>query len=137
VKETSADDLIAKLRAHIEKQGYDIVDGDPDDATRAKHSRIARLSVNGPIINAFRTPVDNPRAQAVVASLTRTFGMAPVQLRTLGGTVPIAPFIEKLGFPALIIPIVNFDNNQHEENENLRLGAFFDGIVTIAAVIRQ
>jgi acetylornithine deacetylase/succinyl-diaminopimelate desuccinylase-like protein len=137
VKETPADDLIAKLRAHIEKQGYHVVDGDPDDATRAKHSRIARLSVNGPIINAFRTPVDNPRAQAVVASLTRTFGMAPVQLRTLGGTVPIAPFIERLGFPALIIPIVNFDNNQHEENENLRLGALFDGIVTIAAVMRQ
>src|SRR4051794_23055269 len=137
VKETSADDLIAKLRAHIEKQGYHVIDSDPDDATRAKHSRIARLSVNGPIINAFRTPVDNPRAQAAVASLTRTFGMAPVQLRTLGGTVPIAPFIERLGFPALIVPIVNFDNNQHEENENLRLGAFFDGIVTIAAVIRQ
>src|SRR3954464_5090750 len=137
VKETSADDLIAKLRAHIEKQGYHVIDSDPDDATRAKHSRIARLSTNGPIINAFRTPVDNPRAQAVVASLTRTFGLPPVQLRTLGGTVPIAPFIERLGFPALIIPIVNFDNNQHEENENLRLGAFFDGIVTIAAVIRQ
>jgi acetylornithine deacetylase/succinyl-diaminopimelate desuccinylase-like protein len=137
VKETSADDLIAKLRAHIEKQGYHFVDGEPDDVTRAKHSRIARLSVNGPIINAFRTPVDNPRAQAVVASLTRTFGTPPVQLRTLGGTVPIAAFIEKLGFPALIVPTVNFDNNQHEENENLRLGALFDGIVTIAAVIRQ
>ena len=32
---------------------------------------------------------------------------------------------------------MNFDNNQHEENENLRLGALLDGIVTIAAVLRQ
>jgi acetylornithine deacetylase/succinyl-diaminopimelate desuccinylase-like protein len=60
-----------------------------------------------------------------------------VQLRTLGGTVPIAPFIDALGCPALLMPIVNFDNNQHEENENLRLASFFDGIVTIAAVLRQ
>ena len=65
------------------------------------------------------------------------FGQPPVQLRTLGGTVPIAPFIDALGFPAVVMPIVNFDNNQHEENENLRLGTFFDGIVTLAAVLRQ
>jgi acetylornithine deacetylase/succinyl-diaminopimelate desuccinylase-like protein len=81
--------------------------------------------------------VDDPRAGAVVASLTRTFGQPPVQLRTLGGSVPIAPFIEALGCPAILMPIVNFDNNQHEENENLRLGALFDGIVSIAAVLRQ
>ena len=51
-----------------------------------------------------------------------------MQLRTLGGTVPIAPFIEALGFPAVLVPTVNFDNNQHEENENLRLGALFQAI---------
>jgi len=73
----------------------------------------------------------------MVASLTRTFGQPPVQLRTLGGTVPIAPFIDTLGFPALLVPTVNFDNNQHEENENLRLGTFFDSIVTIAAMLRM
>lgn len=137
VKETDAADLIAKLRAHVERQGYHLVDSDPDAATRARHAKIARLSLNGPIINAFRTPVSDPRARAIVASLTRTFGEPPVQLRTLGGTVPIAPFIDALGFPAVIVPIVNFDNNQHEENENLRLGALLDGIVTLAAVLRS
>jgi len=136
VKETPAADLVAKLRAHVEKQGYHLVDGDPDDATRAAHGKLARLQVKGPTIGAFRTPTSDPRARAVVASLTRTFGQPPVQLRTLGGTVPIAPFIEALGFPAIVVPIVNFDNNQHEENENLRLGALFDGIITLAAVLR-
>jgi acetylornithine deacetylase/succinyl-diaminopimelate desuccinylase-like protein len=137
VKETSADDLIAKLRAHIERQGYRLVDSDPDDATRATYGKLARLAVDREQLKPFRTPVEDPRARAVVASLTRTFGQPPVQLRTLGGSVPIAPFIEALGFPAILMPIVNFDNNQHEENENLRLGTFFDGIVTIAAVLRQ
>jgi acetylornithine deacetylase/succinyl-diaminopimelate desuccinylase-like protein len=137
IKETPAADLIAKLRAHIEHQGYHLVDADPDDATRARYPRLARLTLKEEPTAAFRTSVDDPRAQAVAASLTRTFGAPPVQLRTLGGTVPIAPFIEALGFPAIVMPIVNFDNNQHEENENLRLTALFDGIVTIAAVLRQ
>ena len=53
----------------------------------------------------------------------------------MGGTVPISPFIEALGFPAVSVPIVNFDNNQHSPNENLRLGQLFDGIVTMAAVL--
>jgi acetylornithine deacetylase/succinyl-diaminopimelate desuccinylase-like protein len=137
VKETKADDLIAKLRTHVERQGYHLVDADPDDVARATHPKLARLRLNGPILSAFRTAVDEPRARAVVAALTQVFGQPPVQLRTLGGTVPIAPFIDALGCPALLMPIVNFDNNQHEENENLRLASFFDGIVTIAAVLRQ
>jgi acetylornithine deacetylase/succinyl-diaminopimelate desuccinylase-like protein len=36
--------------------------------------------------------------------------------------------------PALGIPTVNFDNNQHSPNENVRLGHFFDSIVTFAAI---
>ena len=137
VKETPAADLVARLRAHIEKQGFHLVDTDPDDATRAKYGKVARLTMNEPVMNAFRTPTADPQARALLAAMTRTFGQPPVQLRTLGGSVPIAPFIETLGFPALLVPIVNFDNNQHEENENLRVGAFLDGIVTIAAVLRM
>lgn len=40
-----------------------------------------------------------------------------------------------LKFPAISLPIVNFDNNQHGENENLRLGHLFTGIESIAAVL--
>ena len=83
---------------------------------------------------AFRTSPLDPQARALVAAIERTTGERPVQLRTLGGTVPIAPFIEALGFPAVIVPIVNFDNNQHEENENLRLGNLFSGIEILGAV---
>ena len=60
-----------------------------------------------------------------------------MRIRTSGGTVPIAPFIDALDFPAVSVPIVNFDNNQHGENENLRLGHFFRGITTMAAVLRM
>jgi len=137
VKETTPADLTAKLRAHVEKQGYRLVDSDPDDAARARYSKLARLAPVERPLSAFRTPVSDPQARALVASLTRTFGEPPVQLRTLGGTVPIAPFIEALGFPALVVPTVNFDNNQHEENENLRITTFLGSIPIMAAMLRM
>lgn len=134
VKETRADAMLAKLRRHIERQGYTLVDADPDDTTRAAHARLARIVVSEGT-NAFRTALTSPEAQRLTDALTRMFGAPPVRIRTLGGTVPIAPFIETLGFPAVVVPTVNFDNNQHEENENLRLGHFFQSIVTMAAIV--
>ncbi|MEO6212761.1 MAG: M20/M25/M40 family metallo-hydrolase [Vicinamibacterales bacterium] len=136
VKETPADAMIDKVRAHVRTRGYHIVDTVPDDATRAKHPRIARLVTFGDGTNAFRTAPSNPQVRALAAAIRQAIG-EPVHLRTLGGTVPISPFIEALGFPAVLVPIVNFDNNQHEENENLRLGNLFEGIVTIAAILRM
>lgn len=137
VKETRAEDLVAKLRAHVAARGYHLVDRDPDDAVRAAHPKIARLAIVDPQTNAFRTSPSDAQAHALVQAITKAFGEPPVQLRTIGGTVPIAPFIDALGFPAVLVPLVNFDNNQHEENENLRLGTFFDGIVTVAAALRM
>jgi acetylornithine deacetylase/succinyl-diaminopimelate desuccinylase-like protein len=136
VKETPADAMLAKLRAHVMKQGYHVVDDLPDDATRAAHAKIARLTSSGEGTNAFRTSPANPQARALALAI-KALGVEPVHLRTLGGTVPIAPFIQQLGFPAVLVPTVNFDNNQHEENENLRLGNLFEGILTVAAILKM
>jgi acetylornithine deacetylase/succinyl-diaminopimelate desuccinylase-like protein len=137
VKETPADAMIEKIRAHVRKQGYHIVDAAPDDATRAKYPRIARLATFGDGTNAFRTSPLNPQARALAAAIREASGAEPVHLRTLGGTVPISPFIEALGFPAVLVPTVNFDNNQHEENENLKLSNLWQGILTVAAVLKM
>jgi len=135
VKETRSADLIARIRAHIRAQGYELVDSDPDDEARQRHPRLARMQVSETPTEAFRTAPSDPQARLVAAALERAFGAPPVRLRTLGGTVPIAPFIAALGFPAVLVPTVNFDNNQHEENENLRLGHFFQAVEIVAAVI--
>jgi acetylornithine deacetylase/succinyl-diaminopimelate desuccinylase-like protein len=137
VKETRADDLIEKLRAHIRERGFHLLAGEPDDQARRSHAKLASLVVSETVTNAFRTSPVDPQARRVAIALERAFGAAPVQLRTLGGTVPIAPFIEALGFPAILVPVVNFDNNQHEENENLRLGHFFQAIEIVAAILRS
>jgi len=137
VKETLPADLVEKVRAHIRKQGYHLVEGEPTDTVRATHGKIAAIAVSETPTNAFRTSPLDPQARRIAAGITSAFGAPPVQLRTLGGTVPIAPFIDALGFPAVLVPTVNFDNNQHEENENLRLGHLFQAIEIIAAILRS
>lgn len=135
VKETAADKLRDLVVEHIRRQGWHVVTSDPDDAIRAQYPKIVRVVARGDGTSAYRTSPLLPVSQQVVRSMSGTFGAAPVQIRTSGGTVPIAPFIEALGFPAISVPTVNFDNNQHGENENLRLGHFFRAITTMAALL--
>jgi acetylornithine deacetylase/succinyl-diaminopimelate desuccinylase-like protein len=71
----------------------------------------------------------------VVAAITEAFGAAPVQIRTMGGTLPVADVAATLNVPAIMVPTVNFDNNQHSDNENIRIGDFFTSITTIAALM--
>jgi len=44
-------------------------------------------------------------------------------------------FEEKLNAKVISIPIVNYDNNQHAENENVQISYLWEGIETIAAVM--
>ncbi len=135
VKETPAARLRELIVAHIRAQGWHVVTTDPDDATRAKYPKIVKVNARGEGTNAYRTSPLLPISEQVASSMQEVFGAPPVQIRTMGGTVPITPFIEALGFPAICVPSVNFDNNQHGENENLRLGHFFRAIATMAALL--
>ncbi|HWC98049.1 MAG TPA: M20/M25/M40 family metallo-hydrolase [Candidatus Sulfopaludibacter sp.] len=136
VKETPSARMLQLLRAHLEKQGYHVIAGEPDDATRMKYAKLVRLKA-GEGTEAYRTEPESADAAAVTQALTRMWGAEPVRIRTMGGTVPIAPFIRELGLPAVGVPIVNFDNNQHGDNENLRLGNLWSGIVTLAATLEM
>jgi acetylornithine deacetylase/succinyl-diaminopimelate desuccinylase-like protein len=135
VKETPADAMFEKVVAHIKKVGYHIVTEDPDDATRAQYPKIVKVVRRGKGTEAYRTPLGDPQAAKLVDALEKTWSAPPVRIRTSGGTVPISPFVRKLDLPAISVPIVNFDNNQHSPNENLQLGYFFNGIVSIAAAL--
>lgn len=134
VRETAPDEIYGKLLAHIQSEGFHIVTEDPDDTVRAKYGRIVKVT-RGSSMNAYRTDMNDESAREVVAAIESMWGEPPVLKRTSGGTVPIAPFIAALGLPALGVPTVNYDNNQHSPNENLRLGHFFDSIVTFAAIL--
>jgi acetylornithine deacetylase/succinyl-diaminopimelate desuccinylase-like protein len=134
VKEIPAAAMVEKVVAHIKAQGYHVVSGEPDDHTRMQYPKIVRLT-QSPATEAFRTEMDSAPAVAVTRALTAMWGEDPVRIRTMGGTVPISQFVLALNTPAIGLPIVNFDNNQHSENENLRLGHLWKGIVSIAALL--
>lgn len=136
VKESRPADIEAKLVKHIAAQGYFVVQGrEATDEERRAHPRTARIDFSGET-SAYRTDPADPNAVKLTETLRKAFVVDPVRIRTSGGTVPIAPFIDALGFPAISVPTVNFDNNQHGENENLRLGHFFNSIGIIAAALQ-
>src|SRR4051812_5307848 len=134
VKETKAARLQELIVTHIREQGWHVVTADPDDATRAQYQKIVKVE-RLPGSEGFRTSPLLPISKQVVASLQEVFGEPPVQIRTSGGTVPVAVFIDALGFPAISLPTVNFDNNQHGENENLRIGHLSKAITTLATLL--
>ena len=124
---------VAKLQRHIEAQGYRVVRDAPDSALRVSTPRLARLEVTEGY-PAGRTPLDHPAARAVVAALTGAGLGEPLISPASGGSLPVYVFPDIIGTPFVSIPTVNHDNNQHAENENLRLGNLFRGIEILAAV---
>ena len=134
ILETPPEVMRDKLRAHLQKEGYHVTETEPTVQERARYPRLVRMVARDGT-RAYRTSMSNPLASRLVAALEEMWDQPPVRLRTSGGTVPISPFIEALGFPAVNLPTVNFDNNQHSPDENLRLGHFFAGINSIAALL--
>jgi acetylornithine deacetylase/succinyl-diaminopimelate desuccinylase-like protein len=134
VQETRAQAMIEKIRAHIRARGFHIVDADPDDATRARYRDIVKITASG-ITEGYRTSLSSAPSRRVTTALTREFGAAPVQIRTMGGTLPVDDLTSVLNVPAIVVPTVNFDNNQHSHNENVRIEDFFRSIRTMAALL--
>jgi len=134
VAETDGARQIEKVRQHLKKEGYYVIDRDPTDEERLKHPKIVRFRYNSGM-NAYRTEIDSPFGQQLISVLEDTFGERPVTIRTMGGTVPILPMITALDIPAVIVPMVNMDNNQHNPNENLRIGNLETGIRICMALL--
>ena len=44
-------------------------------------------------------------------------------------------FSKRLSAPIIILPLANHDNNQHAENENIRLQNLWDAIATLGGVL--
>jgi acetylornithine deacetylase/succinyl-diaminopimelate desuccinylase-like protein len=137
VRESDPVRLLALIRHHIEAQGFHVIEGrTPTDEERSSFPRLVRMDseISYP---AFRTDADSEPGRWLRAALTRLNGHPPIELRTAGGSIPIAPFVDLLGVPAVQVGTVNPDNNQHSPNENLRVGDFLRGIRTIVAVLAE
>jgi hypothetical protein len=122
---------------HLVKQGYHVIDHEPSDSERRQYPLLAKMVKRSGGYNAQRTPMDLPMAQKVAAAMQSTIDYELIRVPSLGGSLPLFLFEQMLGTKPVTIPVANFDNNQHAENENVILQYLWDGVETMAAVMQM
>ena len=136
--ETDGRRLFELIKRHIEQQGYRLLEAPPTDAERAKYDKIAMFQL-GSVQAAQRMPMDAPVGQWAMRALASATApmpeQAPVRIRMMGGTVPVDVLVSALKLPFLLVPTVNPDNNQHAQDENMRMGNFISGTETIYSLL--
>jgi acetylornithine deacetylase/succinyl-diaminopimelate desuccinylase-like protein len=118
---------------HIRKQGFFVVDKEPDADMRRSHEKVALVTVRGGD-NAVRTPMDLPLAQEIIRVVESVRGPI-VKLPNMGGSLPLTSIVRPLGTRVIVVPIANHDDNQHSFNENLRVQNLWDGIELMAGLL--
>ncbi|HEX4106088.1 MAG TPA: M20/M25/M40 family metallo-hydrolase [Rhizomicrobium sp.] len=140
VKENDPKIMVDRVINQIRAQGYLVLDRDPDVPALVANPKVAkvtaRLAEDGRGSGAWRTDPANPEAVFVYDAVRSVAGNNLVRIRTLGGTVPATPFIDAYHVPVVGISLANFDDNQHTDNENLRIGNLLDGVNTLAAIMK-
>lgn len=128
--------LLRLIKEHIENEGYLVLDREPNKKERLEHPKIATIT-SEISYQSFRTDFDSEVGLWLTRALKNAFGEEPIRIRMSGGSIPISPFVTTLGIPAVTVPTVNRDNNQHSPNENLRLGNYREGIQTMIAILNE
>jgi acetylornithine deacetylase/succinyl-diaminopimelate desuccinylase-like protein len=121
------------LEAHVAAEGFHVVHEEPTPDVLRAHAKTARLEWDSGY-PALRTPLDDPMASRLIRLMRR---IAPDLIVTpsMGGSLPLYEFGSRLSAPIVILPLANHDNNQHAENENLRLQNLWDAIRIYGALL--
>lgn len=128
----SPDRQVERVVEHVRGQGYHVLDREPTLEERRRFPKIATVTREAGY-PAERTPLADPLPQAMIPALRRSSEL--VLLPSLGGSLPLYLIREQLGAPSVVLGLWNHDNNQHAEDENVRLANLFNGIATIAEVM--
>lgn len=124
-----------KVIDYIKAAGYYITENEPTDEERKKYGKIIKVIPGQDGVNAQRTSMDLPIIQKVITAV-KTVSQDQVVLQpTMGGTLPLFLFEKYLNAKTVTVPIANHDNNQHAENENIRIGNLFDGIEIMGSLM--
>lgn len=128
---------VQKVIDHIKTQGYYVTQNESiTDEERLKYPLIARVMAQKGY-PAQRTKMDLPIAQQVIKAVQTTSTDEIVLMPSLGGSLPLFLFEKHLNTPTITVPIANHDNNQHAENENIRIQNLWNGIETYVALMRM
>jgi acetylornithine deacetylase/succinyl-diaminopimelate desuccinylase-like protein len=130
------DRLVGLVKKHIQDKGYYVIDREPTEAERMQYEKIASFRSHFSYA-AFQTPFNSAPGVWLNKAMVKAFGKEPIKIRLMGGSIPISPFVTTLNIPAVSVPTVNADNNQHAENENIRVGNYVDAVKTFLAILME
>jgi acetylornithine deacetylase/succinyl-diaminopimelate desuccinylase-like protein len=120
---------------YLTAQGWFIVRDTPDAATRIAHPKVLRVNWDEGTSIATKTPLDAPAAKAVAASIEHTVGYPVIKVPIVGASSGMAEIVNQLKAPMVGVSIANYDDNQHAQNENLKLANLWDGIEVYAGLL--
>jgi acetylornithine deacetylase/succinyl-diaminopimelate desuccinylase-like protein len=120
VPDQRPEDILAKLKAHLQARGF----GDVEVKSRDGG-------------NPARTPMDSPWVALVRETAQEVYGLEPVIVPTMAGSGPMYSFSETLGLPVVTSGIGHPEDRIHAPNENIRLDDLFKGILHIAAIMER
>ena len=122
------------VESHIQQQGFYIVHSEPSDEELRNNPKVVQLDWRGEGSSGLRTSMDGEMAQRLIAlmqELTPDLILTP----SMGGGLPLNDFDERMDTPIIVLPLANHDNNQHGENENLRLQNFWDAMTVYGVIL--
>ena len=113
-----------------------VLEHEPTDEDRQRNAKLIQV-IRDDGYNAQKTRLDLPEAQQIIRAIQSTTVDPVVLLPTSGGSLPLFLFEKYLGAKIITVPLANHDNNQHAENENIRIGNLWNGIETMAAIMQM
>jgi acetylornithine deacetylase/succinyl-diaminopimelate desuccinylase-like protein len=120
VPDQTPDDILRKLRAHLDAQAFQDVN-------------ITYLGGEPPA----RTDPDEPFVKLVVESAEAVYGVPMEVVPLVGGSGPIYPFVHDLGLPVATAGLGYPDTRAHAPNENIRIDLYLKHARHMARVISE
>ena len=136
VKGNDPEEMLDLVEDHIRKQGWYIVRQTPDHETRMKYPKIIKIERDKFGFGAAKVSMDDPAILPVIESVKSFVGDKLVLLPSEGGSNGIFSVIfDDLKKPGISVNMVNHDNNQHAEDENIRIGNLWYGVDLMSVLL--
>lgn len=125
-----------QLEAHLRSLGYRIVATREEADSATDRDRVALVNWGRAGYSGARVRDDAPAVRALIDLMRAVHGDQLFVAPILGGSLPLSIFAENSALGAVVVlPIANYDNNQHAPNENVTLGSLRYGVTTFAVAL--
>ncbi len=120
VPDQRPEDIISKLRKHLDKHGF---------------ADVTLSAVEGE--SPTRTPLDSSFVTIVSEAAREVYGAEPIVKPSMTGSGPMFSFTNTLGLPVASSGVSNPDSRPHAPDENIRLADFLMAAKYVAAIMER